>query len=85
MDYKDFFYWLDGYLSVKSKEEKDGNVYYMDVFPIIEKMSSVKEEDLPRIFTKRGCETKNKLYGIEPVEINIKKNDDLGYPPKIVM
>ena len=85
LSHKEFYFWLDGYLSAKSKEDNNGNVYYMDVFPIIEKMKKVEEEDLPRIFTKRGCETKNKLYGINPVEINIKKDNDLGYPPKIVM
>ena len=65
LSHKEFYFWLDGYLSAKSKEDNNGNVYYMDVFPIIEKMKEVEEEDLPRIFTKRGCETKNKLYGIK--------------------
>jgi len=44
MTHKEFYIWLDGYLSAKSKEENTGNVYYMDIVQILEKMKEVKDE-----------------------------------------
>ena len=81
MTYKEFYIWLDGYLSAKSKEENDGNVYYMDIFPIIVKMKQVKEEKETLIsdFIKRARTTQ--VLPIFPK----KDEDDLGHPPKIVM
>ena len=81
MSYKEFYIWLDGYLSVKSKEENDGNVYYMDIFPILEKMKEVKDEKESLIseFIKR-----TRTPQVLPI-FPKKDQDDLGHPPKIVM
>ena len=38
MNYKEFYYWLDGYLTNKLESEK------INIAPIIEKMGQVKEE-----------------------------------------
>lgn len=46
LSYREFYIWLDGYLSAKSKEENDGNVYFMDIFPILEKMKEVNGDDV---------------------------------------
>jgi hypothetical protein len=39
MTYKEFYYWLDGYLTNKLEEEK------LQISPIIEKMGQVREND----------------------------------------
>jgi len=39
MTYKQFYYWLDGYLTNKLEEEK------LQISPIIEKMGQVREND----------------------------------------
>jgi len=84
MNYKEFYIWLDGYLSAgKSKEENNDNVYYMDVFPIIEKMKEVKDEkevDLSELISRY----KNINPPVLPIRPR-KDDDELGYPPKIVM
>lgn len=81
MTHKEFYIWLDGYLSAKSKEENNGNVYYMDIFPILEKMKEVKpeSEDFIKRFVERNQNTYHYQYKIQ------KDDDDLGKPPKIVM
>ena len=83
MTYKEFYIWLDGYLSAKSKEENEGNVYYMDVFPILEKMKEVKDEKESLI---SEFITKTRRQPPQVLPIFPKENkDDLGHPPKIVM
>jgi hypothetical protein len=39
MTYKEFYYWLDGYLTNKLEDEK------LQISPIIEKMGQVREND----------------------------------------
>ena len=39
MTYKEFYYWLDGYLTNKIESEK------INIAPIIEKMGQVKDND----------------------------------------
>lgn len=83
MTYKEFYIWLDGYLSAKSKEEKDGNVYFMDIFPILEKMKQVKDEKESLIsnFLSKKITQVPQVLPIFPKQ----DKDDLGHPPKIVM
>lgn len=85
LTYKEFYIWLDGYLSSKSKEENDGNVYFMDIFPILEKMKNVDDDDsldLSKIHI-----TRKDYSPFKPVVLPLRNNedDDLGKPPKIVM
>lgn len=72
MTHKEFYIWLEGYLYGKLENK------HIDISPIVEKMSHVKEEKHESI----------KITPFEriPIPINMfSKDDDLGYPPKIVM
>ena len=72
LTYKEFYIWLEGYLYGKLENKQ------IDISPIVEKMSHVKEEKHESI----------KITPFEriPIPINMfSKDDDLGYPPKIVM
>ena len=83
MTHKEFYIWLDGYLSAKSKEENTGNVYYMDIVQILEKMKEVKDEKeslISEFINKR----KSSIPQVLPI-FPKKDEDDLGHPPKIVM
>lgn len=83
LSHKEFYIWLDGYISAKSKEENNGNVYYMDIFPIIEKMKEVKDEKDSTL-----SELISKYRNTNPPVLPIrprKDDDELGRPPKIVM
>ncbi len=82
MTYKEFYFWLDGYLSAKSKEENNGNVHFMDIFPILEKMKEVKDETLDISKFKHLTSRQNNI--VIP-EYRPNDDDDLGKPPKIVM
>lgn len=76
MTYKEFYIWLDGYLTPKLENK------HIDIVPIVEKMGQVKEDfDVDQF--KRFRQRLDKL---DPITItpNID-NDDLGKPPKIVM
>lgn len=84
MTHKEFYIWLDGYFSVKSKEENDGNVYFMDIVPIIEKMKEVKDDS--ENFMSKFLEKRTQNFHSHSIKIDIDDNDDdLGKPPKIVM
>ena len=72
LTYKEFYFWLEGYLYGKLENK------HIDISIIVEKMSHVKEEKYESI----------KITPFEriPIPINpFPKDDDLGYPPKIVM
>jgi len=72
LTYKEFYIWLEGYLYGKLENK------HIDISPIVEKMSHVKEEKHESI----------KITPFEriPIPINpFSEDDDLGYPPKIVM
>jgi hypothetical protein len=66
--YKEFYYWLDGYLANKLESEK------IEITPIVEKMSQVGDEitsfkDRVKVFNKH-----------EPVVVNLNVSD---LPPNI--
>ncbi len=72
LTYKEFYIWLEGYLYGKLENK------HIDISPIVEKMSHVKEEKHESI----------KITPFERIPIPINPfpiEDDLGYPPKIVM
>jgi len=76
--HKEFYIWLDGFLTNRDWtviQESDINV-------IKDKMKEVKEEfdvDKFKYLTKRN-------NGLQPVVVpSIKRDDDLGHPPRIVM
>ena len=83
MTHKEFYIWLDGYFSAKSKEENDGNVYFMDIVPIIEKMKKVKDDS--ENFMSKFLEKRTQNLHSHSIKIDMDKDDDLGKPPKIVM
>ena len=77
MTHKEFYIWLDGYLTGRL----DSNI--VDVNLIIEKMKEVKGELDLNIEKYKGHKS---TYPFNPINPIIgKDNDDLGYPPKIVM
>jgi len=80
LNYKEFYFWLEGYLHGKLENE------HITIAPIIEKMNEVKDVDPffshPSKFAPQ----------LQPITIPTPKNpfkddgyDDLGTPPKIVM
>ena len=72
LTYKEFYIWLEGYLYGKLENKQ------IDISPIVEKMSHVNEEKHESI----------KITPFEriPIPVNPSPIDnDLGYPPKIVM
>ena len=72
MTHKEFYIWLEGYLYGKLENK------HIDISPIVEKMRHVEEEKYESF----------KITPFEriPIPINpFPKEDDLGYPPKIVM
>jgi hypothetical protein len=72
LTYKEFYVWLEGYLYGKLENK------HIDITPIVEKMSQVDEKEWGSV----------KITPFEriPIPINpFPKDDDLGYPPKIVM
>lgn len=71
MTHKEFYIWLEGYLYGKLENK------HINISIIVEKMGQVKEE------IKFGIA---EPYRPIPIPINpFPKDDDLGYPPKIVM
>lgn len=84
MTYKEFYIWLDGYLSAKSKEENDGNVYFMNIHPILKKMEEVNDDyslDLSKIHITRKEYSPFRTVVLPPSD----DDNELGRPPKIVM
>ena len=77
LTYKEFYIWLEGYLYGKLENKQ------IDISPIVEKMSHVKEEKHESIKIKPF---ERIPIPINPITINpFSEDDDLGYPPKIVM
>ena len=76
MTHKEFYIWLDGYLTGRL----DSNI--VDVNLIVNKMKEVKNDldfDLTQLRNNKQTSPFN------PVTIPLGEKDDLGYPPKIVM
>jgi hypothetical protein len=72
LTHKEFYIWLEGYLYGKLENK------HIDISPIVEKMSHVNEEKYDSI----------KMTPFERIPIPVNPfpiEDDLGYPPKIVM
>ena len=72
LTYKEFYIWLEGYLYGKLENK------HIDISAIVEKMSYVKEEKYESI----------KITPFERIPIPVNPfpiDNDLGYPPKIVM
>jgi len=77
MTHKEFYIWLEGYLYGKLENK------HIDISPIVEKMSHVKEEKHESI---KITPFERIPIPINPITINpFTEDDDLGYPPKIVM
>ena len=77
MTHKEFYIWLEGYLYGKLENKQ------IDISPIVEKMSHVKEEKHESI---KITPFERIPIPINPITINpFSEDDDLGYPPKIVM
>ena len=71
LTHKEFYIWLEGYLYGKLENK------HIEILPIIEKMGQVKDNEF-----------KSNMLPFQniPIPINLfKSEDDLGYPPKIVM
>jgi hypothetical protein len=77
LTYKEFYIWLEGYLYGKLENKQ------IDISPIVEKMIHVKEEKHESI---KITPFERIPIPINPITINpFSEDDDLGYPPKIVM
>lgn len=85
MTYKEFYVWLDGFMTNRSWTV----IQQKDIETIEEKMKTVKngyKEEIENFLLKRECETKSQLFGGNLIEIKPRKDDDdLGKPPRIVM
>ena len=71
------YIWLDGYLAGRL----DSNI--VDVDLIVKKMKEVKSELELNIEKYKGHKSTHPFNPINPIIGGV--NDDLGYPPKIVM
>lgn len=72
LTHKEFYIWLEGYLYGKLENK------HIEILPIVEKMSHVNEEKYDSI----------KMTPFERIPIPVNPfpiDNDLGYPPKIVM
>lgn len=79
LNHKEFFFWLDGYLTNRSWTV----VKESDIDVIKEKMKEVKGE---LDFDVNKNKVHKLTYPFNPINPIIGGvNDDLGYPPKIVM
>jgi len=78
MTHKEFFIWLDGFLTNRSWTV----VKESDIDAIKEKMKGVKGELDFDIDKYKGHKSSNPF---NPVTISVGDKDDLGHPPKIVM
>jgi hypothetical protein len=76
MTHKEFYFWLEGYLTGKLE---DNNI---DISPIVEKMREVKEIDP---FFPNPPTTIPKTFNRIKVPLFNADEDELGKPPKIVM
>lgn len=74
MTHKEFYFWLQGFLSGK------GNLNASDILTIQKKMEKIKDDTDYSDFLKK----RNSTDILNPIHVKIE-NDDLGKPPKIVM
>ena len=79
MTHKEFFIWLDGFLTNRSWTV----VKESDIDTIKEKMKGVKGELDFDIDKYKGHKSSNPFNPINPIIGGV--NDDFGHPPKIVM
>ena len=78
LTHKEFYVWLDGYLTGKLENK------HIDIVPIVEKMGEVKDDfDLEK-FSKLS-KTQQQYFNPISVPLTTKDDDDLGKPHKIVM
>ena len=78
MNHKEFFIWLDGFLTNRSWTV----IQQTDIESIKDKMKCVKGELDFDIDKYKGHKSSNPF---NPVTISAGDKDDLGHPPKIVM
>jgi hypothetical protein len=81
MTHKEFYFWLEGYLTGKLE---DNNI---DISPIVEKMQEVKDVDpfFPNPPTTIPKSFNPKSFNRIKVPLFNADEDELGKPPKIVM
>jgi len=77
MTYKEFYIWLEGFMTNRSWTV----IQQKDIETIQEKMKKVKEEP---DFDINKWKRLSKISSL-PITINPDDNDELGIPPKIVM
>ena len=81
MTHKEFYIWLDGFLTNRSWT----TIKETDIDAIKEKMLQVKDENEFDLDKFRHLGTKRNSV-LQPVVVpSIKQDDDLGHPPRIVM
>lgn len=78
MNHKEFFIWLDGFLTNRSWTV----VKESDIDAIKDKMKEVKGDNEIDWNSLRSNKQKSPF---NPITIPLGDKDDLGYPPKIVM
>ena len=76
MTHKEFYIWLEGYLTGKLEDKN------IDISPIVEKMQEVKDFDP---FFPNPVTTIPKTFNRIKVPLFNADEDELGKPPKIVM
>lgn len=75
MTHKEFYFWLQGFLSGKN------HLNDSEILSIQKKMDTIKDELSHNSFMK--SRTASELF--KPIQVDIKDDDELGKPPKIVM
>ena len=81
MTHKEFYIWLDGFLTNRSWEV----IQQTDIESIKEKMKDVKDDN-EFDFDKFKHLGNKKISHLQPIVVpSIKQDDDLGHPPRIVM
>jgi hypothetical protein len=71
MTHKEFYFWLEGYLTGKLEDKN------IDISPIVEKMNEVKDNE--NIFPRISRTTVPSPFN--PVIMPLKKDDDPYKPP----
>ena len=82
MTHKEFYIWLEGFMTNRSWTV----IQQIDIETIQEKMKLVKEEpdfDIDKWKHLSKSNTKHPIKTVNPIKFN--DDDDLGFPPKIVM
>ena len=79
MTHKEFYFWLDGFLTNRNYP----NIKESDIDSIKDKMKQVKGELDFSVEKYKGHKSTYPFNPINPIIGGV--NDDLGYPPKIVM